>query len=344
MRFGLDALLLACFAAREFGASPHFGLKNPCRGTPWLPLGPGFAAIDLGCGQGASTAALLLRSENMRALGVDFSPALIEAARKNISLLNLTGRAAFRVLDLSRAGAPFPAPCLISRFPIPRTGKEGREEPLATASMTQPAAGKAPFRSSYAPRDRSWFITASSTLSFRPPVSPLSQKPWAPAASASAKPSPCAPERRTRQSASLWKPQRTARTISAFSLISCSRKRTAVPRRRRLPSALFWINQPGKASSKSPSPRRIHPHPHTQILRNFPASFPAHRLRDAAFSWQRSPLSQHAARSVLTDWAPEHYISVHTANLCRVRPEHGIIPVQAAVKILTYPAKGLPPL
>ena len=89
MRFGLDALLLACFAAREFGASPHFGLKNPCRGTPWLPLGPGFAAIDLGCGQGASTAALLLRSENMRALGVDFSPALIEAARKNISLLNL---------------------------------------------------------------------------------------------------------------------------------------------------------------------------------------------------------------------------------------------------------------
>lgn len=110
MRFGLDALLLACFATREFGASPHFGLKNPCRGTPWLPLGPGFAAIDLGCGQGASTAALLLRSENMRALGVDFSPALIEAARKNISLLNLTGRAAFRVLDLSRAGAAFPRP------------------------------------------------------------------------------------------------------------------------------------------------------------------------------------------------------------------------------------------
>ncbi len=110
MRFGLDALLLACFAAREFGASPHFGLKNPCRDTPWLPPGPGFAAIDLGCGQGASTAALLLRSENVRALGVDFSPALIDAARKNISLLNLSERAAFRVLDLSRAGAAFPRP------------------------------------------------------------------------------------------------------------------------------------------------------------------------------------------------------------------------------------------
>lgn len=110
MRFGLDALLLACFAAREFGASPHFGLKNPCRDTPWLPPGPGFAAINLGCGQGASTAALLLRSENVRALGVDFSPALIDAARKNISLLNLSERAAFRVLDLSRAGAAFPRP------------------------------------------------------------------------------------------------------------------------------------------------------------------------------------------------------------------------------------------
>ena len=110
MRFGLDEILLACFAAREFGASPHFGLKNPCRDTPWLPPGPGFAAIDLGCGQGASTAALLLRSENVRALGVDFSPALIDAARKNISLLNLSERAAFRVLDLSRAGAAFPRP------------------------------------------------------------------------------------------------------------------------------------------------------------------------------------------------------------------------------------------
>ncbi len=129
MRFGLDALLLACFAAREFGASPHFGLKNPCRDTPWLPPGPGFAAIDLGCGQGASTAALLLRSENVRALGVDFSPALIDAARKNISLLNLSERAAFRVLDLSRAGAAFPRPAFDLALSNPPYWERGRIRP-----------------------------------------------------------------------------------------------------------------------------------------------------------------------------------------------------------------------
>ena len=236
MRFGLDALLLACFAAREFGASPHFGLKNPCRDTPWLPPGPGFAAIDLGCGQGASTAALLLRSENVRALGVDFSPALIDAARKNISLLNLSERAAFRVLDLSRAGAAFPRPAFDLALSNPPYWERGEG------------------RASYAPRVRPLFITDFSILSFPLPVSPPSRRPWAPAASACAKPSSCAPGRRTRQSACLWKQRRTPCTISAFSLISYSRKRTAAPRRRLFPSAPFWTNQPeqGKESSESP--------------------------------------------------------------------------------------------
>ncbi len=203
MRFGLDALLLACFAAREFGASPHFGLKNPGRRTPWLPPGPGFAAIDLGCGQGASTAALLLRSENVRALGVDFSPTLIGAARKNISLLNLSERAAFRVLDLSRAGAAFPRPTFDLALSNPPYWERGEGEPHATVSTTQPAAERDSFLSSYAPRVRPWFITDFSTLSFLLPVSPPSQRPWAPAASACAKPSSCAPGRKTRQAACL---------------------------------------------------------------------------------------------------------------------------------------------
>ena len=84
-----------------------------------------------------------------------------------------------------------------------------------------------------------WFITDFSILSFPLPVSPPSRRPWAPAASACAKPSSCAPGRRTRQSACLWKQRRTPCTISAFSLISYSRKRTAAPHRRLFPSAPF---------------------------------------------------------------------------------------------------------
>jgi len=129
MRFGLDALLLACFAAREFSAQPHHGLKNRWRGTSLLPPGPGLAAVDLGCGQGASTAALLLRAEGVRALGVDAEPALVGAARENAALLHLTDRAAFLELELARAGSVFAKPCFDLAMANPPYWEEGQGRP-----------------------------------------------------------------------------------------------------------------------------------------------------------------------------------------------------------------------
>lgn len=129
MRFGLDALLLACFAASEFSASPHHGLKNRWRSTPLLPPGSGFTAVDLGCGQGASTAALLLRTEGVRALGVDAEPSLIAAARENAALLHLTDRSAFLGFDLARAGSVLTKPCFDLAMANPPYWEEGQGSP-----------------------------------------------------------------------------------------------------------------------------------------------------------------------------------------------------------------------
>lgn len=74
-RFGSDSLLLACFA--KLHKVGHI--------------------LDLGTGCGVIAAALLLKDENVQALGIDKDPAMAAAAQKNAELLGLTGR--LKVVD-----------------------------------------------------------------------------------------------------------------------------------------------------------------------------------------------------------------------------------------------------
>lgn len=76
-RFGMDALLLAAFAARSLP-----------------PLSPAGCApvLELGCGVGAALLAVALLEENITALGVEQAPELTQAAEENIRRLGLAAR------------------------------------------------------------------------------------------------------------------------------------------------------------------------------------------------------------------------------------------------------------
>lgn len=76
-RFGMDALLLAAFAARSLHA------LSPAGRAP---------VLELGCGVGAALLAVALLDENVRALGVEHSPELAQAAEENILRLGLADR------------------------------------------------------------------------------------------------------------------------------------------------------------------------------------------------------------------------------------------------------------
>lgn len=76
-RFGMDALLLAAFAARSLQALP------PAGRTP---------VLELGCGVGAALLAVALLEEKSTALGVEQSPELTQAAEENIRRLDLADR------------------------------------------------------------------------------------------------------------------------------------------------------------------------------------------------------------------------------------------------------------
>lgn len=76
-RFGMDALLLAAFAARSL----H--VLSPAGRAP---------VLDLGCGVGAALLAVALLEEHITALGVEHNPELTQAAEENILRLGLAGR------------------------------------------------------------------------------------------------------------------------------------------------------------------------------------------------------------------------------------------------------------
>jgi trans-aconitate 2-methyltransferase len=68
-----------------------------------LQLADAEKIIDLGCGSGENTIELARRSQRALALGVDGSPAMIEAARKalNAEPANLKNRVSFALLDVA---------------------------------------------------------------------------------------------------------------------------------------------------------------------------------------------------------------------------------------------------
>lgn len=85
-RFGMDALLLAAFAAQRLQTLPE------------AEHGP---ALELGCGCGAALLAVALLAERCSGLGVELVPALADAARENIRLLGFADR-----LDIVQGALP----------------------------------------------------------------------------------------------------------------------------------------------------------------------------------------------------------------------------------------------
>lgn len=103
MRFALDSLLLASFAAQRLKETPP-RLKNPRRD------GEGMAVADLGCGCGAVSLGLLLLAPdlgiNARVLGVDREEELVDAAERNARLLGFDVQAVFSCCDVGERNFP----------------------------------------------------------------------------------------------------------------------------------------------------------------------------------------------------------------------------------------------
>ena len=88
LRFGVDALLLAAFAAR------HVESQNASRQTH-------LTAAELGCGCGAALLGLALRCAGITGLGLDREAPLVQAATANAARLGLTDRLRFAEADLA---------------------------------------------------------------------------------------------------------------------------------------------------------------------------------------------------------------------------------------------------
>lgn len=82
-RFGLDALLLGCFAAQIYKA------KKPA------------PVLDLGCGCGAALFAFLLSAPYSAGIGIEREKALLQAAQDNARVLELQRRTQFLQADLA---------------------------------------------------------------------------------------------------------------------------------------------------------------------------------------------------------------------------------------------------
>ena len=98
LRFGLDALLLAAFAARHCE-------ERRARLFRAGPRALALSVAELGCGCGAALLGLALRCPETRGLGLEREPALLEAASRNARALGLERRLLFRAADLA---APLP--------------------------------------------------------------------------------------------------------------------------------------------------------------------------------------------------------------------------------------------
>lgn len=103
MRFGMDALLLAAFAARSLAARPCTA-KNARRDAAILPSRGLLAMADMGCGCGASAIALAKLDEGVKILGLDVFEELVESARANVRHFALEDRVRAQRLDLAEQG------------------------------------------------------------------------------------------------------------------------------------------------------------------------------------------------------------------------------------------------
>ncbi len=86
-RFGLEALLLAAFAARVLRG--RRSVERAC------------AVAELGSGCGAALLGVALQSPGARCLGLEREPALVAAARANAEALGLSGRVRFTEADVA---------------------------------------------------------------------------------------------------------------------------------------------------------------------------------------------------------------------------------------------------
>lgn len=102
---------------RLVGANPgyHADLRRAARAFALPGGGAGVRLLDLGCGTGASTAALLAAAPNAEITGVDASPGMLARARSKpwpATVRFVQGRAE----ELTGAGAPFEnLPCVGGR-------------------------------------------------------------------------------------------------------------------------------------------------------------------------------------------------------------------------------------
>ncbi len=138
MRFALDSLLLPCFAAASLRARP-LRVRNPLRDRAFGPALPGFlAGVDLGCGCGASSLALLRLAGNVKLWGVDLVEELAASARSNAVSLGLQNRARFEardVADLARTRRPC---CDLAQMNPPYwAAGEGLPSPSPLADMAR---------------------------------------------------------------------------------------------------------------------------------------------------------------------------------------------------------------
>ncbi|WP_154512064.1 tRNA1(Val) (adenine(37)-N6)-methyltransferase [Desulfovibrio porci] len=94
LRFGLDALLLAAFAARHCE-------ERRARLSRATPQALSLSVAELGCGCGAALLGLALRCPEARGLGLEREENLLEAARRNARELGLEQSLLFRAADLA---------------------------------------------------------------------------------------------------------------------------------------------------------------------------------------------------------------------------------------------------
>lgn len=121
LRFGMDALLMASFAARILQK------ENLQRGD--------FCAAELGCGCGAALFALILQIGSGKALGIEREQELVEAAQGNARLLGLDNRIKFIAFDLmdsleEKCGSAYIAQCdIVLANPPWHETRTGRSSP-----------------------------------------------------------------------------------------------------------------------------------------------------------------------------------------------------------------------
>ncbi|WP_241159579.1 N-6 DNA methylase [Desulfovibrio sp. ZJ200] len=96
LRFGLDALLLAAFAAGQCQSRVKNGGNAPA---------PGLCGAELGCGCGAALLGLALRCPELTGLGLEREAELLRAARQNVAALGCQERLRFARVDIADRAA-----------------------------------------------------------------------------------------------------------------------------------------------------------------------------------------------------------------------------------------------